>query len=115
MLATLIAAVVSFAATNIDDIVLLTFFFSHGVESWRVVIGQYIGFSALVAVSLLGYLLRFAVPAVWIGLLGLLPIIIGLKKLIKLRYSEDEIPDVPVRSTLVVAAITFSNGGDNIG
>lgn len=116
MLATIVAAVVSFAATNIDDILLLTFFFGQGIPGWRVVAGQYLGFSALVVISLVGYFARFAVPEAWIGLLGLVPIIIGALKLRGLRANEEpEIRALSASSTLLIAATTFSNGGDNIG
>jgi hypothetical protein len=39
----LITGAVAFSATNIDDIVFLTIFFSQVSHSWHVVIGQYLG------------------------------------------------------------------------
>ena len=116
MVTTLIAAVVSFVATNIDDILILTFLFGHGVSPWRVTAGQFLGFGWLVAISLIGYFARMAVPSSWLALLGILPIVIGIKKLIELRQdNESEEPHSTRLSTLSIAAITFSNGGDNIG
>ena len=76
-------AVVSFAATNIDDIFILTLFFAQrNLRGWHIVLGQYLGLAALVAISLVGFFARFIIPETWIGLLGLVPIFIGIKKLI---------------------------------
>lgn len=116
MVPTLIAAVVSFLATNIDDILLITFFFGNRVPTSRVVTGQFLGFAALVLCSLLGYVIRFAVPQSWIGLLGIIPILIGLKKLTEINRQTGEDETIPPNfSVSSIAAVTFSNGGDNVG
>jgi len=52
--AVLATGVTTFVATNIDDLVLLTLFFARRVKPRRVVAGQYLGFSAIILVSLLG-------------------------------------------------------------
>jgi cadmium resistance protein CadD (predicted permease) len=114
----------AFIATDIDDLfVLMLFFSSPSYHKWQVVVGQYIGIGALVAVSALGSLLTLVVPQYIIGLLGLVPITIGVIRLLHLRnnnYKSDEIK-IPVSkwhnqlSILTVAGVTFSNGGDNIG
>ena len=106
----------SFAATNVDDIFILTFFFAQkNLRGWHVVLGQYLGIAALVAISLVGFFARFIVPDSWISLLGLVPILIGLKKLIDLRRQKgDEHSTRQAGSVLTVSAITFANGGDNI-
>lgn len=113
----LATAVIAFAATNIDDIFVLTLFFAQKkMRAWQVVTGQYLGFAALVAISLIGYFARFIVSRQWIGLLGLVPIAIGLKKLIEWRRGESGEREKPAgASVLVVAAVTVANGGDNIG
>lgn len=127
----IIAGVSAFVATNIDDIVILTFFFSRVNSSLRIrhiVLGQYLGFSALVIASLPGFFGGLMIPKAWIGLLGFVPIAIGISQLVK--PSDDEpIPQTvsneattrsPMSSLLSpqaysIAAITFANGGDNIG
>ena len=71
-----LTGIVSFAATNVDDIFILMLFFSQTSEAfrnWHVVVGQYLGFAALVALSILGSLGVLIVPEEWIGLLGLVP------------------------------------------
>ena len=116
VLMALTRAVGAFAATNIDDIVVLTFFFAQrNLQVWKVVLGQYLGIAALILVSLVGFFASLIVPQKWIGLLGLIPIAIGLKKLIDLkRDTTEEVREVKAHSFLTVAAITFANGGDNI-
>jgi cadmium resistance transport/sequestration family protein len=115
-------AIVAFAATNIDDIFILTLFFAGRNRRLRrrhIILGQYAGFAALVALSLLGYFARLVVPEDWIGFLGLLPIIIGCKKLWELKRSESEeahhVEKPSAHAVFTVAAVTFANGGDNLG
>jgi len=76
-------AVVSFAATNLDDILVLTLFFAQkNISRWRVVTGQYLGLGAVTAISMAGFFARLIIPAAWIGFLGVAPIAIGLKKIV---------------------------------
>lgn len=121
---TLVTAVIAFASTNIDDIFVLMLFYGQGLRRRDVVFGQYLGFGALVAISLLGYLGTLAIPRAWIGLLGLVPIALGIRALIKGGADDDEeVPPAPssrLRAWLNpqisgVASVTFANGGDNIG
>jgi cadmium resistance transport/sequestration family protein len=116
----IITGMISFAATNIDDIFLLMLFFSQTDGKFRarhVVLGQYLGFASLVGLSLLGSLGALVVPKEWIGLLGLVPILLGVRALLRLRKGPQERGEGPVgvSGTWGVAAVTFANGGDNIG
>jgi cadmium resistance transport/sequestration family protein len=121
VLSALATAFLAFVATNIDDIFVLTLFFAEvdkRFTRWQVVAGQYAGFAALVALSLLGYFARFVAPEEWIGLSGILPIIIGLKKLWELRRGDHEEAHIERRvshAVFTVATVTFANGGDNLG
>ena len=111
-------AVVAFAASNIDDIFVLTLFFAQkNLRRWQVVVGQYLGLAGLITISLVGYFARFFIPHRGIGLLGLAPIGIGIKKLIDWKRGKDQLPKKKpsAASVLTVAAVTFANGGDNIG
>ena len=118
-------AIAAFAATDVDDLFVLMLFFSNPAYGRRqVVIGQYLGIGALVAVGIVGSLIALVVPPWIVGLMGLLPIAIGIKKLLDLRKDEDDDDDeIPknLRSTrssylrfLTVAGVTVANGGDNI-
>lgn len=119
----IITGAVSFAATNIDDIFVLMLFFGQvgrkGLRRRHIVVGQYLGFAALVAVSMVGYFARIVVPVEWIGLLGLLPIAIGIKKFFERGEAAGVHEPVPEKAAVApvftVAAVTFANGGDNIG
>lgn len=116
----------AFIATNIDDIfVLMLFFSSSKFHKFQVVVGQYLGIGLLVVIGALGSLLALVIPQQIIGLLGLVPISIGIIRLVQLRKHDSPVQEhmneqVISRwhnnlSMLTVAAVTFSNGGDNIG
>lgn len=127
---TALASIASFVATNIDDIAILMLLFAQLNAKFRpkhIVIGQYLGFTALIGISLSGFLGGLVVSQEWIGLLGLVPIAIGLSSLLnrdedflpefetETQQSEDAITTFFSPQTYSVAAITFANGGDNIG
>lgn len=129
--------ITAFGATNIDDIVILLLFFSQVGANFRrrhIVIGQYLGFTLLIIASLPGFFGGLVVPREWIGLLGILPIIIGLKQLVNRQEDTAEVQTVTSDfesssprnlkvswlssvlspQTYQVAAVTVANGGDNI-
>jgi cadmium resistance transport/sequestration family protein len=130
----IMAGVTAFAATNIDDIVILTLFFSRvdGILRRRhIITGQYLGFLVILLLSLPGFVGGLLIPKLWLGWLGLLPIAIGLHQLFQSPSDEVSIQATPLpypgesgwRSRLTsvlspqtyqVAAVTFANGGDNI-
>ncbi len=119
--------VAAFAATNIDDIFLLMVFFSSSnLAARHVVAGQYAGFGLLVGIGAVGSLVGLVVPSRIIGLLGLGPIAIGVKKLFDLRAPPKgdgvQVQDLRTKkgkgsylSVSRVAAVTFTDGSDNIG
>lgn len=122
-------AVAVFIATNLDDLFVLMIFFSNKEFKVRqVVLGQYVGVMALITISALSYFLKLVIPVNWIGLLGILPIIIGLKKLKDLKDSRDISTNYNINEenngffskfrnskSFLVALVSFTNGGDNIG
>ncbi|MGW3620184.1 cadmium resistance transporter [Micromonospora arida] len=116
LLSTAGAAAVVFAATDIDDIVILTLFFvaartTGRPRTWEIVAGQYLGIGALALASavIAGGLL--VVPDPWTGLLGLLPIALGVRAL---RSSGDDEAPAVVTGALGVAGVTIANGADNV-
>jgi cadmium resistance protein CadD (predicted permease) len=110
----LIASLATFAATNIDDAFLLTFFFARLIPAWRTVAGQYIGFAIIVAVSLIGAMASLAIPHHWIRLIGLLPLALGITHLFT-RRRKAEGQSTGEFGVVAIALITMSNGADNIG
>lgn len=135
LILTILSALGSFIVTNIDDIFVLMLLFSQASSQAKasngrtvkgnriypkdIVIGQYLGFALLVLISLLATFGVTLIPDQWVGLLGLIPIYLGVKLFIK---GEDEDEGAILSSLnkfnkfyLSVAFITFANGGDNIG
>lgn len=123
-------AITAFTATNLDDVLILLLFFSHVSATFHkkhIVIGQYLGFGALVVASLSGYFGGLLMPRDWIGMLGILPIEIGLNRLFIPETEEDEVEgnqseessswfsNLLSPQVYSVAAVTFANGGDNVG
>jgi cadmium resistance protein CadD (predicted permease) len=114
------AAIGLFAATNIDDIfVLIGFFADPKFRPSQVIVGQYFGIAALVAVSIIASLVSLVFAPEYVGLLGLLPILIGLKKLYDLLKGDGDdettMTNAGFGNVFAVAAVTIANGGDNIG
>ncbi len=119
-------AVGMFAVTNVDDIVILALFFDRAGGrrggAARVVAGQYLGFAAILAASIVGALGVGLLPETVIPYFGLLPLLLGLRAAWQVWRDRDVVagadgtPAVADGPTvLAVAAVTFANGGDNIG
>ncbi|MHC5933268.1 cadmium resistance transporter [Nostoc sp.] len=121
---------IAFIATNIDDIVILLLFFSQINAKFRlrhIVAGQFLGFTVLLILSFSGLFGGLVLSKSWIGLLGLLPMSIGISSLV--NREEDSSKEVVATteeaeaSTISsffspqaysVAAVTIANGSDNI-
>ncbi|MBK1986296.1 cadmium resistance transporter [Sphaerospermopsis aphanizomenoides BCCUSP55] len=130
ILTAIINGVVAFGATNIDDLVILLVFFAQindDFRPWQIVLGQYIGFTILVILSLPGLLGGLILPANLIGLLGLVPLAIGISSLV--NQETDSLPEVLAEITpsaksktqnffnpqiYTITLITIANGSDNI-
>ncbi|WP_245733821.1 cadmium resistance transporter [Lentzea jiangxiensis] len=105
-----------FAVTNVDDLVLLALFFARARSPWRVVGGQYLGFTGILAVAVVGALGASLLPEQVRPWLGLLPLALGLKAAWSLwRGPEDEDEPDAALGVLAMAGVTLANGGDNIG
>jgi cadmium resistance transport/sequestration family protein len=133
----ILVGITSFVATNLDDIVVLLIFFSQVSPTFRrrhIVGGQYLGFVTLLLLSLPGYFGGLVLPKAWVGLLGLLPIWVGITQLLDKDAEDPEVQAVSSEvalgqktsiltwvtsflnpQTYQVAAVTVANGGDNLG
>jgi len=119
--------VATFAATNTDDaLLLLAFFGDRRFRARHVFIGQALGIGLLVLLSLLGAALALALPERWIGLLGLLPIALGLRELIARRRGDEKGEPAKMETDVTrrtpgwqriaaIAGVAVAGGGDNIG
>jgi len=93
LISTIITAIISFASTNIDDILVLMLFFSqiNNVMKRRyIVIGQYLGIGALTTISIIGALGVSVIPQQYVGLLGLVPIYLGTKAYVGHRQESKD-------------------------
>lgn len=137
LISTLITGIAAAIATTFDDNIYLTLFFSRVNRHFRprhVIVGEYVGFTLLVLISLVGFLGGLMVSPTWIGLLGFLPILIGINNLLN-REEEKTIQTVSTKfhtnsgssrrqkslleilrdpQTYKVSAVTVANGGGNI-
>lgn len=120
---TLLQAVVLFATTNIDHLVILSMWFARGHgrpgTTRRILAGQYLGFGAIIILTLaLAAGINLVLPVEALRWLGLIPLIIGLKAAWQAWKSrgededDDELIQGKLTSVLFVAAVTFANSGD---
>jgi cadmium resistance protein CadD (predicted permease) len=122
ILAVALTAVALFAATNADDIVVLT---ALSITSrtqgrprrWHIWAGQYAGFAVLIAASLAAAAGLALVPLHWLWLLGLLPLSLGLARLVtavRAHRSGQQASPAVVTGLTGVIGLTIVNGGDNL-
>jgi cadmium resistance protein CadD (predicted permease) len=104
--------------------VLVTFFAeastSKTLTLLKITLGQYIRFTAIVIISMIGFSASLVLPSEPIGFLGLLSILLGIWKLFGLLLpTKEEEPEKPniarMKSILKVSIVTIMNRGDNIG
>jgi cadmium resistance protein CadD (predicted permease) len=126
-------AAAAFVGTNIDNAVVTMALVAGAPEerARRIALGQVIGFVVLVAVAAAAAALLFEFSAAVVGLLGLVPLAIGLRGLATLvqRRHDGEDEEKPGRgrrrplraeqravgrSLTAATLITISAGGDNL-
>ena len=125
MLTTVLQAIGLFAATNIDDIIVLSLFFARGAgqsgTTARILAGQYLGFAGILVAAILVTIGAGAfLPSAAIPYFGLIPLGLGLWAAWEAwRGDGDDDDEAKVAGKKVgvgtVAGVTFANGGDNIG
>lgn len=139
LIGNLIIGISAAIATTFDDNLYLTAFFgkvNHTFRPRHVIIGEFLGFTALVFASIPGFFGGLVIPHTWIGLLGFLPIAIGINHLMSRENEEEAVQAVSVNlkssakpqrhkksllatlrdpQTYRVSAVTIANGGNNIG
>ena len=104
-------AVAVFVATNLDGFVLLTgLFATPGASGRRIVVGQYLGFAILVAISAIAAVGLVVVPTRWVGLLGAIPLALGVRAL----TGRDHEPRVPRINVWGVVGLVIADGADNV-
>ena len=126
MLQNILSALAVYISTSIDYLFILLIIFSqnHTKKGLRqIFFGQYLGTGILVAISLFAaYVLNF-IPQDWIiGLLGLIPIYLGIRVAFVGEEEEEEgevVEKLGSRGTnrlfWTVSLITIASGGYNLG
>ena len=125
ILTSALQAIGLFAATNIDDIIVLSLFFARGAgqsgTTARILAGQYLGFAGILVAAILATIGAGAfLPPAAIPYFGLIPLGLGLWAAWEAwRGDDDDDDEAKVAGKKVgvgtVAGVTFANGGDNIG
>jgi cadmium resistance protein CadD (predicted permease) len=118
-------ATAAFVGTNVDNTLLVMAMVAGAPteRSRRLAAGQVVGFVVLVAAAFAGAAVLFEFSARVVGLLGLVPLAIGLRGLIGLRPRAQEKRVGPRRtpadravgrSLTAAALVTIGTGGDNL-
>ena len=124
ILSSALQAIGLFIATNIDDIIVLSLFFARGAgqrgTTARILVGQYLGFLGILGAAVLVALgAGTFLPSEAIPYFGLIPLGLGLWAAWQAWRGDDDDDDAKIEGKNVtvwtVAAVTFANGGDNIG
>lgn len=124
---TIISAIGVYISTSIDYLIILIILFaqlSQNKQKWHIYAGQYLGTGLLVGASLVAaYVVNF-VPEAWmVGLLGLIPIYLGIRFAIVGDGEEEEEEEIIERLEQrkanqlfwTVTLLTIASGGDNLG
>ena len=126
IVSSILQAIGLFMATNIDDIVILSLFFGRGqgqpATTRRILAGQYLGFLGILGAAVAAaFGAQVLLPEAILPYFGLIPLGLGLWaawQAWRNRGQDDDdeaqLEGKPV-SVWTVAAVTFANGGDNIG
>lgn len=126
MIQVVLTAVGVFVSTSIDYLFILIILFAQknfGTKKGQIYAGQFLGTGLLVGISLVAvYIVNF-LPEQWmIGLLGLVPIYLGIRFAIVGEEDEEEeeiIHTLEERGSnqlfWTVTLLTIASGGDNLG
>jgi cadmium resistance protein CadD (predicted permease) len=128
-----------YAVANVDDLLVLSLFFGRGAgqpgAARQIVTGQYLGFASIMAVAVAVACGAEFLPKAALGYLGLLPLAVGLRagwegwrehrhggeqdgdeQRGDEHHGEEQHGDKQgAPRALMVAAVTFANGTDDIG
>ena len=126
ILTSVLQAMGLFAATNIDDIIVLSLFFARGAgqrgTTARILAGQYLGFAGILGAAVLVTIGAGAfLPSAAIPYFGLIPLGLGLWAAWQAWRGDDDDDDDEAKvagkkvGVWTVAGVTLANGGDNIG
>lgn len=115
-------AILTFVITNIDDLFILSLFFAMSrYKKKNIVVGQFIGMFLLIAISMIGVYLGMVLSEKFANMLGIVPLIIGIKELVSYIRNPNASDENEVKEQdtgfqfLNVTMVALANGGDNVG
>lgn len=126
----LMEAAITFMATNMDELfILMTLYLSVDEQSRKreIILGQFLGLSFLIALSVLGSIGTNILPTQYLPLFGIIPIFLGVKGIIAYfnqqkkqlkgnKTSQLLVSKEPmIKKVLEITAIFITSGADNIG
>ena len=101
----LVSTIIAFFSTTIDDFAIMLYFFAIAenektpaakrLQYVKVIAGQSIGFSIVILVSLVGFVLGLLIPEDYIDLIGFIPILAGFMKLHEVLDEEGYLENCP--------------------
>ena len=113
MLTSIFTSIIAYISTNIDDIfVIMILLASAGAAKGRLIAGHFLGVGLITVISMLGAFGLQNLPLKYVGLLGLVPIALGIKAWFDRDEEESEAKGTGILS---MAMITLGNGADNVG
>ncbi|WP_414307957.1 CadD family cadmium resistance transporter [Streptococcus infantis] len=125
MIQNIVTSIILYSGTAVDLLIILMLFFAKRKSRKDIIniyLGQFLGSVSLILISLLfAFVLNYIPSKEILGLLGLIPIFLGLKVLLLGDSDGEAIAKDGLRKdnknlVLLVAMITFAScGADNIG
>ena len=119
MAASLLTSIIAYISTNIDDIFVIMILLAQAAKGTKgqLVAGHFLGVGLITVVSMLGAFGLQNLPLKYVGILGLVPIGLGIKAWLdhKKGADDDDAPEAQSVSLLSMAMITVGNGADNVG
>ena len=114
MIASIFTSVIAYVSTNIDDIFVIMILLAQAAKGTkgRLIAGHFLGVGILTVISMLGAFGLQNLPLKYVGILGLVPIGLGIKTWFD---RNDEAVEAKAVGLLSMAMITVGNGADNIG
>ena len=112
MIASILTSMVAYISTNIDDIFVLMILLAQARKKHSLITGHFLGVSLITLISMLGAFGLQNLPLKYVGILGLVPIGLGIKAWFQ---RDDEELEAKAVGLLSMAMITLGNGADNVG
>ncbi len=123
MIETILTAVAAFVATGLDELVVLTVLFVYASDiklKRQVYLGQEIGMLILLGISTLAVMGIMLIPREWVGLLGFLPMIQGIRIFFFDKDEDDEEEEIQEKLSkhknllFSVAIIAVAGGAEEL-